>query len=343
MIPHLCPNMKWPGFLMTIFFLCLSRLIITNASASEFNLDKITKAIVHLEIKIKPEARTAETLGLERNGNGVVIGSNGLILTIGYLIMESSSIHVTAYNGRHSVADFIAYDHRTGFGLLRARKKLGLSSLKLGDSATLKIGAPMVILSAGKTGSISPVRVSSRRSFAGYWEYLVDNAIFTMPPHHRYGGAALVDLNGYLMGIGSLFVGDAQGPESQAPGNMFVPIDLAKPILRQMINTGRSGYKPRPWLGVYVSASKGRVYINEIAARGPSEEAGLKRGDIIVGVSGRRVSGLADLFRKIWSRGDAGAKIELNVIPVGSKDLKIRRVFIHSKDRRQWLRIDENK
>ena len=160
-----------------------------------------------------------------------------------------------------------------------------------------------------------------------------------MPPHHKFSGAALVDINGQLMGIGSLFVGDATGPKSHAPGNMFVPINLVKPILSHMIKTGRSAHTPRPWVGIYTSTSKGRVYINQVAADGPSQEARLKAGDIIIGVNGRRVSNLADLFRKIWSLGKAGVKIPLNIMPSNSKDLGIKEVIIHSRDRHQWLEI----
>ena len=214
MIPHLFPVMKRVGLIISIFMLCLPEPIINAASALEDGLTDITKAIVHLEIKIKPEAWTAGTLGTERSGNGVVIGEDGLILTIGYLIMESSEIDITTANGMNSAAEFIAYDHRTGFGLLHARQDLGIKPLKLGNSTLQKKGAALIILSTGKTGSITPVRVVSRRPFAGYWEYLIDNAIFTMPPHHKFGGAALVNLNGELMGIGSLFVGDALGPDS---------------------------------------------------------------------------------------------------------------------------------
>ena len=340
MIAYLSPVMKRVGFLITILVFCLSKPIITPVFASKDKLEEIKQAIVHLEIKIKPEARTAQTLGLKRNGNGVVIDANGLILTIGYLIIESSRIQITAFNGKTSIADFIAYDHRTGFGLLRARQNLGLEPLKLGDSANLKKGSSLVILSAGNTGSITPARISSLRPFAGYWEYLLDKAIFTIPPHHKFGGAALVDLNGHLMGIGSLFVGDALGPNNSSPGNMFVPINLVKPILHEMIDSGRSGKKPRPWLGIYAEISGDRIYIRNVAIGGPSAKAGLKSGDVIVGVKGRRVSGLADLFRKVWSQGDAGAKISLNVISPGSKDFAIKEVIIHSADRHTWLRIN---
>ena len=171
--------------------------------------------------------------------------------------------------------------------------------------------------------------MSSHRPFAGYWEYLLDNAISTIPHHHRFGEAALVDPYGSLLGIGSLFARDAQGPTSQAPGNMFVPIGLVKPILHQMINTGRSVNKPHPWVGVHTSIVKGRVYITKVAIGGTGEEAGLKPGDIIVDVSEKRVFRLAVLFHKMWSQCNAGVKIKPNVLTLGPKSREFHDVFIH--------------
>jgi len=299
----------------------------------------IAGAIVRIEAKIKPGARTAGSLGLERGGSGVVIGDDGLVLTIGYLIMESEKLTVTTHKGKTSAAAFVAYDHRTGFGLLRAAGPLNVKPLALGSSAKVKSGAPLLVLSTGNRGSVSPVRVVSRRPFAGYWEYLLDAAIYTMPPHREYGGAALVDLEGKLMGIGSLFINDALEPEQVSPGNMFVPIDLLKPILAQMIKSGGSGMPPRPWIGVYTGESEGRVFVNRVARDGPGAAAGLKPGDIIVGVKGRRVSDMADLFRKVWSQGDAGVEVPLDVLPFGAEDLQIKKVVIRSRNRHKWLKL----
>ncbi len=312
---------------------------VSASSAAEITFGEIANSIVHIEAKIKAGARTARTLGMERVGSGVLIDDKGLILTIGYLIMESESLRVATRAGKSAAADFVAYDHRSGFGLVRSRKDLGLRPVELGASAALKQGTPLLILSTGSMPGVTPVRVASRRPYAGYWEYLLDNAIYTIPPHREFGGAALIDLHGKLQGIGSLFIGDAFEPGGEAAGNMFVPIDLLKPILAKLIATGRSGHAPRPWIGVYAGVSEGRVYVNRLASGGPGAQAGLKTGDIIVGVKGRRVSGLADLFRKVWSQGDAGATVALDILPFGSENLKIKQVVIRSRDRHQWLQL----
>ncbi len=328
-----------------IFFVLLALSPIfapTIAAATELTFGEIASSIVRVNAVINPGARTARSLGTERNGSGVVIGNDGLILTIGYLIMESSTLEVTSHTGQTAPADFVAYDHQTGFGLLRAHGDLDIQPLELGDPSNLKPGAPLFIISSGQLGGIAPVRTVSRRSFVGYWDYLLDSAIYTMPPHREFAGAALVDLNGRLVGIGSLFIGDALRPDSTSPGNLFVPVDLLKPILSQMIDTGRSGQKPRPWLGVYATSSQGRLIINSVAHDGPGSEAGLKVGDIIIGVQGRRVSNLEDLFRKVWSQGDAGSHVSLDILPYGSENLEIKKVVIRSRDRYGWLRINTN-
>ncbi|MDD9878789.1 MAG: S1C family serine protease [Magnetovibrio sp.] len=319
----------------------LAVLVCAPAAAEKLTFGDIAGAVVQVHSEIKEGARTARSLGLERAGNGVVIDKDGLILTIGYLIMESKSVSVVTQAGRKVPARFVAYDHPTGFGLIRADSSLGIRPIALGESASVVAGTPLLALSAAGQQPFTPVRAVSRRTFAGYWEYLLDSAIFTMPVHGQYGGAALVDLQGNLVGIGSLFINDALEPGQPAPGNMFVPIDLLKPILDRLIHSGRSGQPARPWLGVYTAEAEGRIIVNRVATGGPGETAGMKPGDIIVGIGGRRVANMADLFRKVWSTGKAGVDVSLDVLPMNAGNLDIKKVVIHSRDRRQWLRLDE--
>lgn len=328
---------KWSAWIATasaVAVFCLD-----TARAQERSFSEIANAVVRLEVQVKPGARTAQTLGPQRIGSGVIIDDKGLILTIGYLIIEAGSVRVATRTGRYTPADVVAYDHRSGFGLVRARTELGIEPLELGSPETLEQGAPLMILSVG-SGSVTPVRVASRRVFAGSWEYLLENAIYTMPPHREFGGAALINLQGHVMGIGSLFVSDALAEGSQSPGNMFVPVDILKPILTSLVETGRSGLAPRPWLGVYASVAEGRVYVERVAKDGPGAEAGLKSGDIIVGVEGRRVGSLEDYLRKIWAHGEAGAEVNLDILPFASESLSIKKTVIRSRDRHRWLRMD---
>ncbi|MBI3451346.1 MAG: serine protease, partial [Rhodospirillales bacterium] len=202
--------------------------------------------------------------------------------------------------------------------------------------ADVKERDPVLIASHGGANSASPAFVVSRREFAGSWEYLLDDAIFTAPPHAGWSGAALLSRDGKLVGVGSLIVGDATGGNTHFPGNMFVPIDRLAPILADLIADGRAAGPVRPWLGVTTEEVRGRLFVARVAADGPAEKAGIRRGDVIVGVGGEMTSGLADFYRKVWARGSAGVAVELNVL----QGAELRAVTVQSADRRSHLRLN---
>lgn len=325
-----------------LFFCAVAMVVSGGAQAAENNSsDDIIKAVVGITALIPENARTAEHLGTIRSGSGVVIGEDGLVLTIGYLILEAVSAAVTDADGALVPAAVLGYDHNSGFGLLRAEQPLGIKPVELGSSADLAEGAPVIVLSKGGRLPVMPAKVGSRRVFAGYWEYLLENAIFTVPPNPQYGGAALIDGSGRLVGIGSLIVNDAIPRETPVPGNMFVPIDMLKPILSDMLAKGRANAPSHPWLGLYTDDSQGRVLVIRVADGGPAAKMGIKPGDIIMGIGGKRVKGLADFYRKIWARGDAGAEIPLDLVSPAAGNLDIRTVTVQSQDRYDWLKLDK--
>lgn len=297
------------------------------------------RAVVSVRSSVPGDARTARTLGTQREGNGVVIDSQGLILTIGYLIMEAQFTEVVGPDGKAVPATVIAYDYDSGFGLLRATQPLGVDPIPLGDSATLDAGSRVLVVSAAGGRQVTPARVVSRRVFAGYWEYLLEDAIFTMPAHLQFGGAALIGEGGALLGVGSLFVNDALEPQAFAPGNMFVPINGLKPILGDLVQHGRHGKPPRPWLGVHTADAHGRVVVIRISDDGPAKTAGLRPGDIILGVDGKPVKDMADFLRKTWALGAAGASVPLDIVRAGSGEPTVERVTVRSVDRYKWLKI----
>ena len=288
-------------------------------------------SVVRIHTKAVRDARSSSTLGAEREGTGIVIDSSGLILTIGYLIQEAESVEIAAADGRLFPASVIAYDFTTGFGLLRAAKAPAIRPISFGDSA--KIGNREPVLIVGFDG-VAPAFVVSRRQFAGYWEYLLDEAIYTAPVTVNWQGAALINKEGKLLGVGSLAVGDAMGGRGQLPGNMFVPIDLLKPILGDLIAQGRASSKPRPWLGINTQDLQGKMIVLRVSPESPADKAGLVAGDIIVGIRGEAVQGQADFYRKLWATGDAGAEVLLDVL----KGTEVRKLGVHSIDRDSYLR-----
>ncbi len=291
-------------------------------------------AVVGVRAEVPPSARTAQTLGTEREGGGVVIGEDGLVLTIGYLIMEAVQAEIVEQDGSVVPADVVAYDYETGFGLLRPVTRLKATPIELSDSTALPEKTKVLV--AGPDGP-SAAMVVSRRDFAGYWEYLLPDAIFTAPPYRSFGGAALIGADGRLLGIGSLIVADAAEPGETFPGNMFVPISALKPIFEDLKLKGRSAQPARPWLGLYSQEMRGHVVINRVAPGGPAAKAGVSANAIVISVGGHSVSTLAEFYRAVWALGDAGVEVPLTLLDSaqGSREVKIT-----SGDRYDYLKLN---
>jgi S1-C subfamily serine protease len=301
--------------------------------------EEILDAVIKIKATIPQDASTAKILGTEREGNGVVIDSNGHILTIGYLILEAETIEVTAAKGETVKGRFVAYDYKTGFGIIRADPPLPVKPLQLGQSSQLKEGDPVLIAGYGGSEAVLGSRVVSRKEFVGYWEYLLEEAIYTTPPYPSYGGAALIDRNGRLLGIGSIYT-ELRVPEiGIIPCNMSVPIDLLKPILTDLIQNGCSSMPPQPWMGLNVEEAHGRVFIIRVTPGGPAEKAGLKEGDIILAVNKKPIKGLADFFRQSWALGPAGVKVPLSIL----QETRIRDISVQSADRYQFLKVSRQR
>jgi len=291
------------------------------------------RAVVTLHVTVPAEARSAQTLGRERKGNGVVIDSGGLIVTIGYLILEASSIEVMA-DGKRSRRDLRRLRPRD-----RLRPGARDPAARHQAAAARLVGArspsvpPAVAASAGGVDEAQPVLVVSKRRFAGYWEYMLDEAIFTSPPIAEFGGAALIDPEGKLIGIGSLLVGDAL-KEPRYPGNMFVPIDLLKPIMADLMALGKPSTPPHPWIGITSQEAHGRLFIAKVTPEGPAEKAGLRAGDIILSIGDKPVESLAELYSAMWALGNAGVDVPVTVLRKSDKE----RITVKSIDRLTFLK-----
>ena len=292
-------------------------------------------AVVKLSIKAVENARTAQTLGAEREGTGVVIDAKrGLILTIGYLVLEATSILVMTRDGRVYPASVAGFDHASGYGLVRTLSGMSSASIELGDSGSVRELHTVSVAAHGAAGGNSSAAVVARRLFTGWWEYMIDDAIFTAPPRYEHSGAALIDGEGKLVGIASLWVSDAIEVGAAFPGNMFVPIDLLKPLLDDLVATGRRRGPARPWLGVYSEQHEGHVFVSQTLPDSPAQRAGLERGDVILGVAGHSVGGQSDFYRKLWAAGEAGCDVALHVL----HDKTVRQVVVRTADRMDYLR-----
>ncbi|HZE11475.1 MAG TPA: S1C family serine protease [Burkholderiales bacterium] len=300
---------------------------------ARFDLEGALDSMVLLRAEVPEDAFTAGILGTERIGNGVVIREDGLVLTIGYLITEATTIWLNSNAGKAVAAHPLAYDQPSGFGLVQPLGKLGAPALARGTAASCRVGDEVVVAGHGGRRHALRAKLIAKREFAGYWEYVLDEALFTAPAHPHWSGAALISTAGRLVGLGSLMVQEELGGRT-VQGNMMVPIDLLEPILEDLLKLGRAKRAARPWLGLYATEVKGHVVISGLAGGGPAERAGLQAGDIVIEVAGARVGGLADLFRKIWSLGAAGAEVPMTLVREGS----VSRVRVPSIDRQELLK-----
>ncbi|BBK44299.1 signal protein PDZ [Allostella vacuolata] len=294
------------------------------------------QAVVKVRAFVSGEARSARTLGTEREGSGVVIDSDGLIVTIGYVILEAMGVEITDHRGRTIRADIVGYDADTGFGLLRATEPLPVRPAPMGRAGRLAAGERVTIVAAGEGGA-QPALMVQRREFAGYWEYMLDEAVFVSPPHARWAGAGLFTGDGRLVAIGSLLVGQV-APGVPVPGNMMIPIDLLRPILGDLLALGRMSTPSRPWLGVNVQEAPRGVIVTRVQAESPAERAGLKQGDIIIGLAGEPVRDIPDFYRKLWSKGEAGVTVGLELYGAGGG----RSLTVTSGDRRRYMKSGQS-
>jgi S1-C subfamily serine protease len=303
-----------------------------KAESLRFDLEKVSSSVVQLRSEVPEDAFTASILGTDRMGSGIVIRSDGLVLTIGYLITEAESIWMTTHDGLVVPAHSLAYDYVTGFGLVLPLGHVSLPAIERGSSASAAIGSEVIVVSHGGRGHTLGARIVDKREFAG-WEYLIEEAFFTAPAHPHWSGAALIGTDGKLLGIGSLLVQEPIGGES-IDANMFVPVDLLEPILDDLSNRGGATRTPRPWLGLDATESQGQLVIAWLATDGPAARAGIKLGDRVLEVAGQRVNDLPDLFRKVWRLGPAGTEIPLTLARGQSRS----RVQVRSMDRDALLK-----
>ena len=297
------------------------------------NLDRALKSIVTVQSTIPEDAFTAQTLGEQRSGSGVVIRESGLVLTIGYLIMEAESVWLADAEGRVTPGHALAVDGETGFGLVQALGPLGCPALELGLSKKTALGDSVTVAAGAGT---KPVRamVVGKQEFAGYWEYFLDEAIFTSPAHPFWGGAGAIDRDGKLIGIGSLHVEQLSARTGPRDINMIVPIDLLPPILDDLLTYGRVNKPARPWLGIFSAENDDEIIVATVAENGPAAAAGIRRGDVLAAVGGSKIDGLGDFYHKVWSRGPAGVEIPIEIVRDG-RTIGLR---IRSADRSSFMK-----
>jgi serine protease Do len=288
--------------------------------------------IVQVRTRAIEGAESARMLGARRSGSGTILDPS-TVLTIGYLLLEADTVELVTASGRKIPGSVAAYDHETGLGIVRAAVPLDGTPIELGDSDRIAEQERVLTLGHGEPMATEIV-VISRKPFAGSWEYLLDRAIFTFPPVNNWSGAALFSSEGKLVGVGSLMVNDAASNQPGVPGNMFVPVNVLKPVIGDLLEKGRRSGPARPWLGLSTETVRGNLIVARVTHESPAEAAGLEPGDVIVGVGDATVADQVELYRQIWSAGPAGTAIPLRVLQSGA----VRELTVKSIDRADFLR-----
>lgn len=302
---------------------------------ADLTVADLSRSIVQVRSIIPEDARTSKTLGTQREGSGVVIDEEGHILTVGYLILEAERVEIVTFDGQIRQALVVGYDHDTGFGLLRAAMPDNVLSLKLGKSESLASRDAVLIAGFGGTQSARGAYIITRHDYAGYWEYLLEDALYVSPAIEQFGGAALVDADGALIGIGSLQAQVMISGVGPVLCNIYIPIDKLKPILSDLVATGQSMKPPKPWLGMFVNDVRGHVIVFRTTSGGPSDVAGVKPNDIILSVGDSEIEGLADFYRKVWAIGEAGVNVPLKIL----RGTKIHELTVESANRNKYFRV----
>ncbi len=300
----------------------------------DFDLARALDSVVSLRADIPEDAFTASILGTERVGNGVLIRDNGLVLTIGYLITEAESIWLQSNTGRVASAHVTAYDQSTGLGLVQAHADLGVKAVELGHAEASPPGSLVVVAGQGGTTQSTKARILAKQEFAGYWEYVLDEAVFTAPAHPNWGGTGMIGLDGRLQGIGSLYLEELKAGDDMSGGNMIVPIDVLYPIFDSMLTEGHAPGAPRPWLGMYAVDHDDAVMVAGLARNGPAYRADLRVGDIIERIGPESPKNLADAFRRVWALGPAGVDVPVTINRDGTR----MQVRVRSIDRSTFLK-----
>ncbi|MBV8616454.1 MAG: serine protease [Acetobacteraceae bacterium] len=305
-----------------------------DPSDYSFDLDRAFRAVTGLKAYVPPDAFTAGTLNTEREGSGVVIRESGLIATIGYLILEAETIWITTATGRAVPGHALAVDQESGFGLVQALGRLDLPALELGDADAVRVGDHAIFAAAGGSHRAMETHLVGRQEFAGWWEYVLDDALFTAPAHPAWNGSGLIGRDGRLLGVGSLVLQQGDGKGRRHDMNMVVPASLLAPILDDLLTFGRVNRPARPWLGMYATEADDEIVVSGLADNGPAEEAGVQPGDRILAVDGEDVSDLASLWRRVWACGSAGAEVRVRLM----RDSRVANVIIRSADRAKFLK-----
>jgi S1-C subfamily serine protease len=301
------------------------RLDPKTVSALPSHIQHVAPAVVGIHVEVPSDRPSAATLGAERWGSGVLFDATGYALTVSYVLIDAARVDVVLRDGRKVEGKVAGLDLESGLGVIKLEGPGPWPAASLGDSTRMAVGDITGTVGMDEDGALiaTPGTVKSIRAFAASWEYMLDRALFVAPYNSAFGGAALVDQTGAVVGITSLRLGEATYM------NLAIPIEQFLGDREELIAKGRvESRKPRPWLGLYTRETDDGLVVAGVSPIGPARSAGFRPGDRIVRVNGEEVSGQADFYRRLW-RGSAGQEVQLVVM----RATRLEAITVRSVDR----------
>lgn len=288
---------------------------------------KVVPSVVHVS-SMQVANYFFQRVPLQGVGSGVIVDSDGYILTNAHVVAEAAEIEVTLENGQKHRGKIAGMDRSMDTAVIRV-DALNLPVPKFGDSDNLEsgqlaiaIGNPLG-LAGGPTVTVGVVSAVNRslQTEREYMEGMIQTDAAINPGN---SGGPLVDSEGRVIGINTAIVPYAQGI------GFAIPINAARKIAEEIILHGEV---IRPWLGISgmditkkvvtyygLPVEKGAI-VMRVAEGSPAEKSGMEEGDIILSADGKKIGGMRELTREIGAKG-VGKKIVLEILR-GKKRMEI--------------------
>ena len=257
-------------------------------NAPVYLLEKALRATVGVHTHIPPNhVSNAIGLGTDRRGTGTVVSSDGLVLTIHYLLLGATKVIVTLPNGEQRDATIVGKDYSTGLGLLKidGANHPHLEVVSSGNSVVGEDVFTVASLGSDKRCADNGM-ITYLGPFDAVWEFVLDRSICVTATSLNLGlpGGPILNRRVQVIGVSYLNFTDPGRPILGIPGEYYLN------IRDELARHGRVSKPQRAYLGVVSYTLRDHVIIANVMPGGPGEKAGLKQGDLVLAIDGKDIS-----------------------------------------------------